>query len=314
MTRSRRTVLAALGAAVGGVAGCLARRGGGTTKPTDRSPPTDRPSSTEAGVEPTAGSTTRAVSSTPAETRVRLTATEGAPSEGSVAVYPPKLREWLRTAAASDSPIRGHDEAFVYTPEPVLERFERVELAGSDTSGVYELTVDGGTRYDLVVGAEAVDDPDGQVTPITSLTDDRRTLVERAIDDGERATVVPESPLGEWVRTAFFGGYVSHEGQVYRGYEVEQTDAAFFSTEVWYVLSLSAGTADAQSEGPATLDLTPLPDWFGTLVESELGEQEGQIREVLSEPTRLSADAVRVVEETEYLLTHTALFTVGVVR
>lgn len=259
--------------------------------------------------------TTQTTSTTPTAGRVRLRAVDDVPRDAPVVVYPSRLRAWLRRAAASGEPVRDHDETFVETPEPVLSGVDHVELVGpSDVSGTYATTVDGGTRYDILVGAERVDAPPETttVTPLDALSPARRRLVERAIDDGRRATVVPESRLGEWVRTRFFDGYVSREGVVYRGYEVQQTDAAFFSTTVWYVLSLSPTTDE--SADVVTLRLAAVPDSFVRAVEPHLAERSPDEREVQSEHRELSDAVVRFLDETAYLLTHTAVITVDVVR
>jgi hypothetical protein len=313
---NRRAVLASVASlgSTAGLAGCLGSAGGDIGPSTARQSTADRTTRSRDGVTTTA-KPARTTSTTPTPGRVRLRAVDDVPRDAPVVVYPSRLRAWLQRAATSGDPVRGHDETFVYTPEPVLSGVDHVELVGSsDVSGTYATTVDGGTRYDLLVGAERVDAPPetATVTPLDALSPARRRLVERAIDDGRRATVVPESRLGEWVRTRFFDGYVSRGETVYRGYEVQQTDAAFFSTAVWYVLSLSP-TADEPAD-VATLRLVDVPDSFVRTVEPHLAERAPDEREVRSEPLELSDHVVRFVDDTEYLLTHTAVFTVDVVR
>ncbi|WP_152041927.1 hypothetical protein [Salinigranum salinum] len=312
----RRAVLASVASlgSTAGLAGCLGPAGGDTNPSTVRQSTADRTTRSTDGVTTTA-KTTQTTSTMPTKGRVRLRTVDGVPRDAPVVVYPSRLRAWLQRAATSEETVRGHDEAFVETPEPVLSGVDHVELAGpSDVSGTYATTVDGGTRYDRLVGAERVDAPPetATVTPLDALLPARRRLVERAIDDGRRATVVPESRLGEWARTRFFDGYVSREGVVYRGYEVQQTDAAFFSTTVWYVLSLSPTTDEPADV--VTLRLAAVPDSFVRIVEPHLVERSPDERDVRSEHRELSGDVVRFVDRTEYLLTHTAVFSVDVVR
>jgi hypothetical protein len=328
MRRStRRAFLATIAGAgaAGGLAGCLATDEGTTHGTgTDGATSTDPPASTDRSSATERPST---------EARIRLSAVDEIPTDAAAVVYPPTLREWLRRAAEQSEPVRGADDAFVYTPEPVLEGVDRVRLVGSAAvEGTYDLSVDGGPRYDLLVGAEPVDEPpaNASVIPSGTLSPARRDLVERAVDEGRRATVVPETPLGEWTRTAFFDGYVQYNGTLYRGYEVQQTDAAFFSTRVWYVLSLSPiestatttpttrptseTTATGTASAPLTLRLASVPDGFADRVDPLLADRTKDQPEVLSDPAELPADVERFTRETAYLLTHTELFGIGLVR
>ncbi|WP_380676283.1 hypothetical protein [Salinigranum sp. GCM10025319] len=337
MRRStRRTFLATVtGAALsGGLAGCLASDGE-TTHGTG----SDGATSTDSWASTSRSSTTTRPTtepSTPAEARIRLTAVDELPTDAAVVVYPPTLREWLRRAAERSGPVRGSDDAFVYAPDPVLEDVDRIRLVGSTAvEGTYDLSVDGGPRYDLLVGAEPVDEPpaNASIVPSETLSSARRDLVERAVDEGQRATVSPETELGEWTRTAFFDGYVSHDGSLYRGYEVQQTDAAFFSTEVWYVLSLSpvgssetprgeaettetiaATASSATASASLTLRLASVPNGFADRVDPLLADRTKDQPEILSDPADLPADVERFTRETTYLLTHTELFAVELAR
>jgi hypothetical protein len=329
MRRStRRAFLATIAGAgaTGGLAGCLA-----TDEETTHGTGTDGATSTDRPALTAGASTTERPST---EARIRLSAVDEIPTDAAAVVYPPALREWLRRAAERSGPVRGVDDAFVYAPEPVLEGVDRVRLVGSAAvEGTYDLSVDGGPRYDLLVGAEPVDEQpaNASVIPSGTLSPARRDLVERAVDEGRRATVVPETPLGEWTRTAFFDGYVRHDGTLYRGYEVQQTDAAFFSTRVWYVLSLSpiestatteeatktttAATASSETApAPLTLRIASIPTGFVDRVDPLLAERTKDQPEMLSDPANLSADVERFTAETAYLLTHTELFAVELAR
>ena len=145
-----------------------------------------------------------------------------------------------------DGPVRGHAVAAAYeAPRPVVTGFETVELVGTDgVDGTYAVTGEGGTRYELQVGLERAEPPaDATVTDIGDLFAERASFLRTALDGA--ATVYPETRRGEWVRHAVFGGYFRIDGATYRGFERQQTDAAFFSEEVWYVLGLSRSTATA---------------------------------------------------------------------
>lgn len=275
----RRSILTSLGAIAGSVTGCLAPGGSGLAD---------------------SGSS-----------RLRLDAVDEVTTDGTVTVYPSVLREWLREAATRSTPVRGYDETFIEDPDPFLDRVEAVELTGTgDVDGVYDVSVDGGPRYELHVGAAPVDDipADATVTDLSALSGARRDLVRRAIDES-RAKVYPETALGEWARTEFFGSHVRHDGTTYRGHEVQQTDAAFFSEKVWYVLSLSAGAREASS--PLTLELASIPDAVAEAVEPLFSERQ---QTVTSDPVSLDAESRTFVEETTFLLTHTRLFELSLVE
>jgi hypothetical protein len=232
----RRTVLAGLAAAVAGCAGNGA---------TSIGSPTDSPT----GVHTTTVTGTESASDTPSST---LTLEPVPPREvdENLTVYPSDLREWIRTAATTDRTVRAHAETPSYAPSPPLPAFDRVRVddESSELAGSYDLSVEGDTRYRLLVGAEEAAPPaDAEVTPVSSLAEQRREVAQAASggSTGDSARVYPETELGSWVRHAFFGGYYSHEGTTYRGTEAKQTDAEFFATEVWYVLS--AASVDAPS-------------------------------------------------------------------
>ena len=90
-----------------------------------------------------------------------------------------------------------------------------------------------GGCQELLVGAERSDPPsDATVTAVTDLPEANRDLAVATIEDGSGdARVYSETELGEWVRGSFFGCHYRYEGETCRGYEVQQTDAAFFGDE-----------------------------------------------------------------------------------
>jgi len=183
---------------------------------------------------------------TPSGTVRLVPSARGEALDGPLAVYPTDLREELLLAAETSEPVRGHAVAAAYeAPRPVVTGFETVELVGTDgVDGTYAVTGEGGTRYELQVGLERAEPPaDATVTDIGDLFAERASFLRTALDGA--ATVYPETRRGEWVRHAVFGGYFRIDGATYRGFERQQTDAAFFSEEVWYVLGLSRSTATA---------------------------------------------------------------------
>lgn len=227
-------------------------------------------------------------------------------------VYWGDLREPLREAALTGETRRFAALVPVPGQAPVLghERFARPRLTGAgDANGVYEAAVQAGVRYELLVGAERADPPpDATVTPVADLRPARRELVRAAVER-RSPRVYPETALGEWVRRAFFDGYVSVDGTVYRGYEVQQTDAAFFSRQVWYVLSLSPAPDAAPT---VELDLTAVPDAVRDALDPVLEERRPN-QPLVSEGT-VPPDVARFARDTAGLLVHTATFAVGVGR
>ena len=260
--RDRRALLIGLGGSVA-LAGC--QTGGDPSV-------TDSPSST--------GSETATRSPTPSG-RFSLTPTDPEAAEESVTVLPADLRTWLRDVATADTTVREHAGVHVapaaqtYEPIPPLSAFDRVEIDDprGDAGGRYDLDAEGGVRYDLLVGAEEVSPPeDAEVAPISELSGERRELALTAVgaeSDRDRR-VYPETELGSWGRTAFFGGYYRHDGTTYRGHEVQQTDAAFFSNRIWYVVSASATDA----EPSVTLALEEVNTTVRDAVDELRGEHE----------------------------------------
>jgi len=190
--------------------------------------------------------------------RVVLERVDGRPS-GTFAVYQPTLRELLREAATTDGVVRAVAEASVDNPQPVLPSFPSVELVDESgaASGVYEVTAEGGTRYEMVVAVEEATDHDGEVTSLSALSAERRAFLRAALR-GEYASVFPETERGAWVRREVFGHAFEDDGTVYRFRERSATDAAFFSGDAWYRLELEP--TDAPADEPVRLRLAEIDD------------------------------------------------------
>lgn len=236
--RTRRSVLALSGAALGGVAGCAGvldrdqeqpDDDGASTPPTESPTPDDTPDSlTLTAVEPP-------LAGPEVEPRV-------------VTVYPESMALALRRAARIKGTYRSHGPAFVSAPEPFWTRYDTVRITGQDAGdtpkGTYEMEAEGGVRYELLVGADRLDG-DEPAASVSELEGERRELALAAIrNEGPR--VYPETELGEWVRTEWFGNRWEHDGTVYRGKEVQQTDAAFFSQQVWATVVLRESVGHPQ--------------------------------------------------------------------
>lgn len=292
----RRALLAGVAGLVG-VAGCL---GDGTpTATTSGDPETDHPET-----DP------------PAAGRLTLDPVDPSEADEPLTVLPDDLRRWIRQAADGTT-VRSHSDTYVYAaqqtygPIPPLTAFDRIRIEDPEgkTGGSYSVDADGGVYYERVIGAEAVSPPDdAEVTPVPELSNERRELALDAIgaENGGAPRVEPQTALGSWVRNEFFGGYYSHDGTTYRGYEVQQTDAAFFATEVWYVLSLSP----TESEGTATLTLATPEDRARMVVDGLRGEHE-TVERMERDVEGMNADAAETLAaEHPYLLTHDAVYQV----
>lgn len=288
----RRAVLAS----VAGLAGCASDR-----QPTVRSSPETDQAETDPQVTG----------------RLVLDPTVPEDVDGSLAVLPDDLRRWLRRAVTEETTVRNHGSGYVYPvvqtyePIPPLTGFDRVRVddSGADVAGTYTLDAEGGVRYDLLVGAEAVTPPaDATVTPVDELSGRRRELALAAIgaESGHDGRVFPETELGSWVRSQFFDGYFRYDGTVYRGYEVQQTDAAFSATAVWYVFSLSA----AEVDGTTTLRLTDFDDRARELVDDLRSENETVERMERDVEGRDAAAAEMLATDHPFLLTHDAVYQV----
>ncbi len=295
----RRRFLGLCGVGAAALAGC-AGRNGETQSPGGTATETASPADGASTDTPTAG--------------VLRLAPADLPADGSAVVYPGDLQEWLREAASTDTTLRVHATAAVENPDPPLPTFDRVRLQGptAAVTGWYGVRAEGGTRYRYKADAAATTAPDdATVTPVADLGPDRRDLAVAAItDDIDGRAFYPETELGEWARTEFFGGYVRYNGTVYQGMEFQQTDAAFFSTECWYVLSLERVS---EGEGP-TLVLADIDRDIRDTVEELLDERDLPHESATRDADGAPASAVRFFENTDYLLTHAAVLRVTVER
>jgi hypothetical protein len=299
--RSRRAVLSIAATGLPAIAGCTGDEATPTNSPTDVHTATDTPTDSETA------SPTPAPSGT-----LSLDLTSIDEVDGDLTVYPTDLREWIRTVATSDRTLRTHAETPTYDPSPPLASVQRVHLEDElgDSSGIYDLSVEGDTRYRLLGGAEEVSPPsDGDITAVSDLPETRREFALAAIgaESGDDARVFPETELGSWVRNEFFGGYFSHDEKTYRGKEAQQTDAEFFATEVWYVLS--ATDVDAPS-APQTLRLSSIDSAVRGVID-DLRTSEDRLTSKETSVEGETAVAVRAfTEEHSHLLTHDAVYRV----
>ncbi|WP_435317632.1 hypothetical protein [Haloarchaeobius sp. TZWSO28] len=291
---SRRSVLASTAAALASAAGCLGETGrtGGTTVPT-----TATTASTGTGAASGTGTVTFSVPG------------GDVGPDDETTVLPPALRELLVDAARTGETVRGYDDRFVIPPPtPFLHGTETLDIKfpGSEApSGTYTFDVASGARYEMRAAASRVDSvPDQEsATPVGDLDPERRTVVEGAVD-GDEPTVYPETELGTWFRESFIGGYFLVDGQTYRGHEVQQTDAGFFSETVWYVLQPSDQSADEQ---PTTLRLPDLSPSLLDRLESVLPLESGA-KAVIDDP---SDELARLAAETDLVATHTVRYRVS---
>lgn len=306
---SRRRTLTLAGAVGGALAtaGCL----GGSETDTDSATATPTATATTtAGATATASATTNAddtatETATTESVSVTFRRVDSLPPDATATVYPRSLRDWLSEAALSGDTVRGHAGTFLADPTPILPTFDRLELLSQESAvaGTYDLSATGDTRYELLVGATEVGSvpESATVTPLSSLSEPRREFARRAIDS-EGPRVYPETELGEWVRTAFFGGYYrTSSGTVYRGRELQQTDAEFFSRQVWCILSLSQTEATTAT----TLRLREIPISVQTTLNERLGDLQGATSVGIG--TVDDSPLAQFASETAYLLTHTAL-------
>ncbi|MFB6220963.1 MAG: hypothetical protein ABEH90_05945 [Halolamina sp.] len=299
---SRREAVAGAAAVLAAFAGCA---GDGAT-------PTESPTDVHTTTETHSASPTETDTPTPTGT-LSIEPIPPREADGTLTVYPSMLRSWLREVATEGKTIRAHAETPSYDPEPPLPAFGQVEFDDrlGDLSGVYTLDAEGDTRYKLLGGADEVSPPDdAEVTPVSSLSETRREFALAAIgqsSDGD-ARVYPETELGSWVRHEFFGGYFSHDGTTYRGKEAQQTDAEFFATEVWYVLSASRAGADT---APVSFRLDTIDNEVRRVM-TELREQRDAPRSAETSVEGETAGVVRAfAEEHSLILTHDAVYRVS---
>lgn len=287
---TRRGYLGLAACAAAGLAGCTNDPGMETDGPA-----TDVPS-TETAPTSTAGEPTL---------RLEPVAPRELRTTGRVAVHPPDLTGWIRAAATAGRTLREHASTVRENPDPPLSILRDVRLVDetSDLEGHYDLEVDAGTRYELLVGAERTDPPsDTTVTAVSDLTEARRDLAVGAIEDGSSGVrVYPETELGEWARESFFGGHYRYDGETYRGYEVQRTDAASLSDEAWYVIS---ATPSRGGDDDTYLVLPDLDE--GVRAELEAAGLGGATDELRIEDP--SEGLVEYALGTAVLLTHHATF------
>jgi hypothetical protein len=297
MTRqTRRAFLASTTAIAGAGAGCTGLRHAlgddGDTPGTDQDgpPPTESPTRSAA----------------PELTLEAVSPPSAGPEEEPrvLTVYPESMALALRRAASIEGTYRNAAAAFVKAPEPFWTAYDTVRLAGPENTaddGVYEMDSEGGVRYELLVGADRLDG-DRPAAEVSALEGERRELALAAIrNEGPR--VYPETELGEWVRTEWFGNRWAYEGTVYRGKEVQQTDAAFFSEQVWATVQMRetvghpAVAFELRAPGDAVRDaLDPVfAEWSKHEPTVTLEDPPAAVREYL-EPTDLLATHTTVVE------------------
>ncbi|WP_436927713.1 hypothetical protein [Halosimplex amylolyticum] len=317
MESDRRRYLGLLAGAAAGVAGCLGRGDEGT--PTGEQS-TEVPTATPEATEPPGATRTETAaeepSGTPSPVEPSLVLAPVEPSSAvPLTVYPAELVEILRDAATSGETVRASAEAFVYAPTPVLPGFDAVELVDpdGDAGGVYEVDAEGGPRHEMYLDAEEAEVPDGEsATPVSAFPEAYRDLVVDALEgSGDRPSVYPETERGEWVREHCFGEYVRYEGTTYRCREVHGTDAVFFSTEAWYVLSLSP-VEDAAD--PPTLRLSDVDPAVRDRVDPALADWKKTSGKPALVPPTFGAAIREFGTETDRILTHANAFAVSIER
>jgi hypothetical protein len=205
---TRRAALGGVAASLGVVGSCAGLLGHGPGTPDDG--PTDTPE-TDSPTGTVAPLTLEAV-------EPPLAGPEEQPR--TVTVYPESMALALRRAVRTDGTYRSHGSTFVPAPDPFWTEYRTVRPtgpdAGSEPKGRYEMEAEGGPRYELLVGAGEISDPDAPGASVSALAGARRELALDAIR-GERPTVYPETELGAWVRAEWFGNRREYEGTVYRG-------------------------------------------------------------------------------------------------
>ena len=288
-----------------GIGGCLGdvTENGNATGPSPRENPSDEPDTpTE---EP------QAVRMSPVDDPRELRST------GLTAIYPTDLIGWLQEVTSHDRTVRKRVSTGREMPDPplqVLSRVRFVELPdapylddGDSVTGYYELDVEAGPYYEMGLNAEPATPPsDAAVTPVADLDPDRREVVIAAIDgDSEGSRVASDTPLAAWVRESFVDTYYRYEGETYRGYEVQRTDAGAAGTEAWYTLSASP----SREYDDATYLLSPgLVDAVRAELDAAgLRERAGEL--VVEDP---SESLVAFADRVAMLVTHVAVLRIRV--
>ncbi|WP_251342005.1 hypothetical protein [Haloplanus halophilus] len=285
---SRRRILAGVGPLLAGLAGC------GSSSSSTPDPSTD----------------TATAAPDPARLRFDPVPVANADEGDRIGVYPPNLKAWIREAAAGDGPLRVDAPARVSSPDAPFVLFRRARVAAdeSDVAGSYAVRATGGPRYRYLADArEATPPADATVTPVSNLPEDRRRLVRAAVSD--RARFYPETERGAWARRFFLGGYFRVDGTVYRGHELQRTDAAFFSETAWYVLDLDP----IDGASAPTFDVGGVDAGVRSVID-ELLDRRNPTEAVTLDAGALPESVVRFVGERDYLLTHAALLKSSVER
>ena len=300
MPPSRRSFVSALAfPAVAGLAGCLSDTDARATDAADSTGSSTTPGSTASATADSAFT-------------LRLAALESIPTDAPVRVHPRALARFLARGVDAEEAVRTHDGILLEGSRPILPRIDAARLSGERVDdGPYTLDLTGGLRYRWLFGATPVESTpeNATVIDVDELPTARRDLALAAIGDG-RPQAYPETPLGTWARRTFVGGYLRHEGTVYRGREVQQTDAAFFADEVWYVGRATPRT-DAPADAPHLL-LDPLPDGARRAVDGLLSTWADSRDPVETDVSDIDQSARTALRDAEALLTHVAAFEVTV--
>lgn len=292
--RSRRALLATTGALVAGLAGCAGGPGPDSSPTTSTSPPpsTSRPPTTR-------------------QARLHVEHVDDIRRDDPVAVFPPELAGWLRTAARTGEQVRGTGSTATPGQPPVLFAYDRVRLVSDDAAvaGTYRLAGSGGMVYTYKVGARAVSDPPAKATvrDPENLSAARREFVREAVRG--HAEMDPSTAIGSWVRRDFFDGYVRLDGTVYTGYEIQQTDVGFFSRTVYYDFHLEPVDATGDAAVPLAL---PFIDTAGRQELADVVTRESRVYPVTVSIDGFPAAVRSLLRTYDFLLTHAAVFRVTV--
>lgn len=234
---------------------------------------------------------------------------------GLTMIYPTDLIGWLREVATHDRTLRKRVSTSQEMPDPplqVLEAVRFVELTdvpfldeAAAITGSYDLDVEAGPYYEMVLGAEPTTPPaNTEATPVEDLDGERHELVVAAIEDNtEGSRVTSDTDLAAWARESFIDTYYRYDGETYRGYEVQQTDTAATSTEAWY--ELAAATSREGDDATHIL----LPDLDKT-VQAELdaaGVHKRTAELLIDDP---SDPLLAFADQMSMLVTHLTIFRV----
>jgi hypothetical protein len=238
-------------------------------------------------------------------------------STGLTAIYPTDLIGWLQDVTSHDRTVRKRVSTGQEMPNPPLRMLGRVRFVeppdapylddADSITGYYELDVEAGPYYEMHLNAEPATPPsDAVVTPVADLDTEHREFVIAAIeDDTEGSRVASDTALARWVRESFVDTYYRYEGETYRGYEVQRTDAGSASTEAWYTLSASP----SREYDDATYLLSPgLVDTVRAELDA-VGLRERADGIVVEDP---SQSLVAFADQMAMLVTHITIFRIRV--